>query len=101
MQGKIKKIYEKIANKESELITKLDFLNESWNVPYEVYSELHDLACWVMIWDVLDIVLDNELASSIWPRTCKEAILWYWEKLRLPIEEQSNECIDYIYNLIK
>ena len=28
-------------------------------------------------------------------------LYWIWKDKRLPIEDQSEECIDYVYNLIK
>lgn len=64
----------------------------------------------VMIWDVLDYYDKNILnkfvsisKSSIWiitTRICEQIII-LWGYKRKPIEEQSDECINYIYDLIK
>ncbi len=46
----------------------------------------------VMIWDVLDWIKNN-------PRPALQ-IFKFWELTRKPIEDQSEECIEFIYNLI-
>lgn len=46
----------------------------------------------IMIWDVLE--------SFYWDIRFSD-LAWIWKELREPIEEQSDECIDFIYNLIK
>lgn len=73
-------------------------LNELWETPWNNTFEI----IWhsVLIWDVLDYWQIN------WLWLCSmndisEAILLLWENKRLPINEQSEECINYIYNLIK
>lgn len=48
----------------------------------------------VMIGDVLDYLQSNSLLSE-----CID-LLWIWNNKRKPIENQSEECITYIYNLI-
>jgi len=56
----------------------------------------------VMIWDVLDYI--SNLLISNWEYLVlvdKNKILKLWKNKRKPIEEQSIECIEYIYNLIK
>lgn len=57
----------------------------------------------VMIWDVLDYIWNKywEFSFTIWWNW----IINFWERqwkfnLRKPIEEQSEECIDYLYNLL-
>jgi len=88
---------------------------------YEVIVETDKIEiCWmkvnpVMIWDVLDWWNNFELWEEIF---CKVAqpnwynnVSWFdtyfwklmnlWEFKRKPIEEQDDECIEYIYNLIK
>jgi hypothetical protein len=57
-----------------------------------------------MIWDVLDCIEENDISkyrkvnwhtySSI------DDIVDMWEYKRKPIEEQNEECIDYIFDLI-
>lgn len=61
----------------------------------------------VMIWDVFEYIWNINLKNSIW----KEDIVWIhnhkvmvdklWKEKRKPIDEQSEECIEYVYNLIK
>ncbi len=46
----------------------------------------------VMIWDILDWIKNN-------PRPALQ-IFKFWELTRKPIEDQSEECIEFIYNLI-
>ena len=57
----------------------------------------------VMLGDVLDWIYDNEMTlfedtwiNHIIDTTIK---LWIWN-LRKPLEDQSDDCIDFIYNLI-
>jgi hypothetical protein len=94
-ENKIEKIYEVIAEKES-VYTTLWF--EESNKP-------------VMIWDVLDY-WDWLFNFSNHPKTkhikhntkrssSEDVILELWKLKRLPIEEQSELCISYIYDLIK
>lgn len=64
----------------------------------------------IMIWDVLDYYiknikivefeLDKITKTVIFTDIDYIQILSYWEKLREPIEKQSDECIEYIYDLI-
>ena len=51
----------------------------------------------VMIWDCLSYI--NYI--TIWVDYTTKDILIFWTKKRKPIEEQSDDCITYIYNLIK
>ena len=53
----------------------------------------------VMIWDVLDWQYKTPWVTSC-PNTRKE-LVEQWGEFRKPIEEQDDECIEYIYNLIK
>lgn len=48
----------------------------------------------IMIWDVLDWI-DIKTKNSYFETLIK------WKHKRLPIENQSPECIEYVYNLIK
>ncbi len=63
----------------------------------------------VMIGDVLDWISKNyELEFDYWDwppydnshTEIYKKIIYYWGDLRKPIEDQSEECIDYIYSLI-
>ncbi len=62
---------------------------------YDSYSD-DDTIFPVMIWDVLDYIEINRLVDEdiIW------AILNKWKEKRKPIEIQSNNCVEYIFNLI-
>lgn len=96
----IKVIYEKIW---------VDYLMDDWLAWIKTYHP-------VMIWDVLDWIKTN-LKEKTYYTTIE-----YWEKQkyfrqwlcarmavskdlrtqpRLPIEDQSEECISFIYNLCK
>lgn len=62
---------------------------EDWEVHTVIW---HD----VMFWDVLDYILGltgDDLS--------KNNLFIYWKELRQPIENQSEECINYIYSLAK
>ena len=127
-QDKIDKIYKEIANKELSFGCKIE-MEEEWEIwrwryvntelvwkdseHYFVNQSnddwsLFDWIDWddykkiwhpVMIWDVLDYWDNNILQNpknSLWLY-----ILKLWKLKRLPIEEQSDECIDYIFNLLQ
>ena len=51
----------------------------------------------VMIWDCLSYFNQR----TIWVDYTTKDILYFWWAKRKPIEEQSDECIEFIYNLIK
>lgn len=53
----------------------------------------------VMIWDVFYWQKKDRTAPSS-PKLRSEIVEIWWER-RKPIEEQSDECIDYVYSLIK
>lgn len=95
-EQKIKAIYEKIANKQPNIAQHyLNELNANWTIEYNDYSELFDLLeDKVMIWDVLEWIYLNIEDKIVWN------LLAIWNDWRKPIEEQSDECIDYIYNLL-
>lgn len=93
-EQKIEAIYEKIANKEkNDAQYMLDELNANWDIDYDNYSELCDLVeDKLMIGDVLewwDFEWTEDVFCKMWKYKCK------------PIEEQTDECIDYVYNLSK
>lgn len=123
----IDKIYEVVANKEFSMWCKIVYtplhtqgyyktrtilstkINsellyiEKWYqyfTPEKISRDQITKVIWrpILIWDVLDW---NEVNN--WDMFDRYS--WYletiWKKKRLPIEEQSEECITYIYNLIK
>ena len=124
-EQKINKIYEKIANKEliweaftaddeykkvvskklSEAFKKEHNFNESHTkIAMQMcvfqsqiiisWIQIIDKEVKVMIWDVLEWVYLNIENKIVWN------LLAIWNDWRKPIEEQSDECIDYIYNLL-
>ena len=84
-EEKIKAIYKEIADTNN------------------IFSEVH----WfyieeqnpVMIWDVLDYLNKNfDEWNSLNIKV--NFLLSYWKYIRKPFEEQSEECIDYVFNLL-
>lgn len=68
----------------------------------EDYEIDKDRTIWhpVLIWDVLDYK-DYDIKSwndDDWDLI--KNIIYFWKEKRKPIENQSEECIEYIYNLI-
>lgn len=61
----------------------------------------------IMIWDVLDWIEPYWRGGAQDTKFSKERkrkvdiTLLQWDNKRKPIEEQSDECIDFIYSLIK
>lgn len=103
---KLAKIYEVIWPKWwNEIQDELNALNQSNCIWYSTYSDLFDMAVSkVNIGDCLDWY-EKEIVTE-WCKynfSCyfEKDILWKWKSKRLPIDEQSEECIDYIYSLIK
>lgn len=82
-EEKIKRIYEVI------------WTNTMINQAKEWFKNRWVIA--LMIWDVWDY--HNK---SLWDWEINWIDLWErWLEKRQPIENQSDECIDYVYNLIK
>lgn len=62
----------------------------------------------VMIWDVLDYIYNNiykketQTASNFLEehKNRKDNILSKWEFFRKPLEKQSSDCIDFVFNLL-
>lgn len=113
-EEKIKAIYEKIADKTKNFWCKIErqwnyyiviewrhFIYEkTWKYLKTTSQSIEELSCesiWhpVMIWDVLDYIEEKwEYNWEVWD------ILALWIFKRKPIEEQSEECIDYVFNLL-
>ncbi len=125
-QGKISKIYEVIADKtlsfgceilrtkpnKADIIVDINtylpwkwvFFTRLWQLNEELNTWDYSIIwCPVMIWDVLDwynrkyarwgfVSSINRKWTSLWQER---------EDLRKPIEDQSDECIDFIYSLIE
>jgi len=85
MEDKIKAIYEEIANK--------GFIYSRLQKDYIEKDKP------VMIWDVLDWRTKLNDSKSVYFDEKIVKLLALWDTKRLPIEKQSEECIDYIFNL--
>ena len=85
------RIYEVIAIKRN---WKLHSISMDWNVITSEYFP-------VMIGDCLDCLDSQEVQKIDWRHPAQRSLLILWKSKRLPIDEQSDECIDYIYSLIK
>ena len=57
----------------------------------------------IMIWDILDFIIYDQ-----WLYADRYILLWKWRdedepirtELRKPIEEQNDDCVDFVYDLI-
>jgi len=69
----------------------------------KIYEVMADKTLTVMIWDVLDWRenIDKRVQTNKEYTEIREFILWLREHKRKPIGDQSTECIEFIYNLIK
>ena len=90
----------------------LVFIHEDWVIEtYTKWSNTDFKIIWhqVMIWDVLDYIEKKKYKSdteifgfrNFWYSEKQIDILLEWKNKRTSIENQSDDCIDYIYNLIK
>lgn len=73
----------------------------SWLKEEEILSIWHP----IMIWDAMNFMQKKaERAKSMGEvydyRMDLLVIHWHWTLFNQPIEDQSDECIDFIYNLI-
>ena len=117
-EEKLEAIYKEMANKKLKLWCKCKshnwenviFIrqNKTWSYLSIRENEEFTVSLWytpeiiwhpIMIWDVLDYFKKN--TKSIVDRTFIFAkIESYWIDLRFPINEQQDECVDYVYSLI-
>lgn len=122
----LKKIYEVIANDDLDFWCKFQTC-KWWKIKTyicsdkhwreRIYNDEHNLVTkqskeidtdklyfiWhpVMIWDVLDWrEIKCNINAKMWFDEWIE-IFWYWKEKRKSIDEQSDECIDFIYSLIE
>lgn len=136
-EGKIRVIYDMIANKERKFGCKYLVKNNEWSI-FELredewdgisfndwYDETFEWIwedeliryklIWiighpVMIWDVFDYI-NEEKINMVWSDSSYAIDVRDWEQFinifnlwghkRKPIEEQSDECVNFIYSLIK
>ncbi len=113
-QEKINAIYEKIADKTLSFGCRVIFREniKKEYLPYEsiMVDDRKNYDWWVLFTDILNKYIDKKI---IWHPVMIWDVLdylkwqpeyyniWYWWKnKRKPIEDQSDKCIDYIYNLI-
>jgi len=77
-------------------IWKIDWKNKYTEVSKVMLEENIFSIIWhpVMIWDVLEYERKNKIFLD-------EKTIYLWKNLKNPIWEQTFECIEYIYNLIK
>lgn len=65
----------------------------------------------VMIWDVMDYIENNWFEDDfekiygveytpVWKINLPNNLFNIWDEKRKPIEDQSDECVDFVYNLI-
>ena len=111
-QEKIDKIYEVIADK-----TEMVMWGKSWNFQ-AILERPKDYP--VMIWDVLDWIQNKIIWWDTWVWYFYERDVWDWVYLALttswyyandlgkvrkhkrkPIEDQTDETIDFVYSLVK
>lgn len=126
-EEKIDAIYEKIADKtlsfgcrvklpkevchpdNTKIIERIDKCHPDATRKYVIYytnpsglrfvdEVSEDIPIWhpIMIWDVLDWIEKNPQSYE-----ADFKVLHIWENKRKPLEEQSDDCIDYIYNLLE
>ena len=126
-EEQIKAIYEKIADKtlsfgckiimrDREYIFISEWNKKIENIKWNLYLNTEakyilDFICpdkiiWhpVMIWDVLDYWENLEENKNYWWYYQYEVIkdiIEFWKEKRKPIEEQSDDTIEFIFNLIK
>lgn len=79
-----------------------DFTNSNSYLKETEFPNMNIIWHPVMIWDVLDYENINwKYVDLLWRPKGYQVICDKWEHKKKPIEEQSDDCIDYIYNLIK
>ena len=79
---------------------KLEFEN---SITWLQEKEMEIIGNPVMLGDVLDWIYDNEMTlfEDTWINHIIDTTIKLWIlNLRKPLEEQSDKCIDFIYNLI-
>lgn len=119
-EEKLKAIYEKVANKELTFWCKVMNLDEEgviidttlhpewvavywegWWITRENFKDdVVIVGHPVLLVDVLNFI--DEQPQPMWMGMLKyeEALFHFWLSKREPIENQSDDCIDYVYNLI-
>ena len=112
-EDKIKRIYDVVWTVKSQRNELAVFaamkvgMNKSWPVLQSICSKFEEL-CWpkVMIGDVLDWFWHNRseilcLSKEYKPHYNLVNLFIFWGKKREAIEEQSDNCVDYVYSLLE
>ena len=113
-EERIKAIYEKIADKTLSFGCRMyseDYDYYFYTDEYQrEYSECDNII-WhpIMLWDVLEYMWDiAKIKAFKFPeeelidiKKLAFEIMLYWQFKRKPIEAQSDECIEFVYNIIK
>jgi hypothetical protein len=93
-EQKIAKIYEEIAEKETE------YIDEWW-----IYAGERVLSYGlVMLWDVLDWIESKIEDNYFWNFYIEDLIMDICNKRkhkRKPIDDQDEDCVSFVYSLIK
>ena len=58
----------------------------------------------IMIWNILNYIEENHIIITMklnWFTSTYESILHVWNNKIWPIENQSDECMNFVYNLVK
>lgn len=109
-QEMIDKIYKTIWW-QKEILYRCNRVREAWDMGTMTEDDFEKVEENIMIWDILDWIIKKEksffennypieqICSLLEGNWKDESIIW--KKLREPIENQSEECIEYVYNIIK
>ena len=119
-EQKIAAIYEAMANKKRTFGCRcrrndgedVIFIreNKTWSYLSIRENEEFTVSLWyapeiiwhpVMIWDVMYYIRKKYWNNHSWFHNDRSKLIDLWFKEREPIEDQSDECIDYVYSLIK
>lgn len=119
-EEKLEAIYEKVANKELTFWCKVMNLDEEgviidttlhpewvavywegWWITRENFKDdVVIVGHPVLLADVLNFIDEQHRTMLMGMLKYEEALFHFWLSKREPIENQSDDCIDYVYNLI-
>lgn len=107
-EEKLKKIYDKVWTTKSRwndlavyAATKF-WMNKAWPIMQGIVEKFDEL-CWpkVMIGDVIEYIFEQEeVTQSEW-YTITNMIIWERDEIRYAIDDQNQECIDYVLSFIE
>jgi len=78
-----------------------EYIEKDWHRHLTQTQEEHIGYYPIMIWDVLEWIEKEKKITDLDFELHLSNIYNTYQKKREPIENQSKDCIDYIYNLIK